>query len=117
MDVVKIVNVTRGSTVAASTEVARSLFTRGRGLLGRKGLPKGGGLLIVPCNSIHSFFMQFPFDAVFLTRDLHVIHVIHEMQPWRVSPLVRRAHAVLELPPGAARAAGLEIGDRLELHP
>lgn len=116
MERVSITHPARGATVAASAEIASSLIERGRGLLGRKGIPEGGGLLIVPCNSIHSFFMRFPFDAVFLDREWRVLHLIHEMKPWRLSRIVRRSHAVLELPPGVVRAAALEPGDRLELH-
>jgi uncharacterized membrane protein (UPF0127 family) len=106
---------TRGVCLGNRVEVARSVWARGRGLLGRSGLPAGGGLLIIPCNSIHSWFMRFPFDALFLDREFRVIHAVHAMPPWRVSPIVRRSHAVLELPAGTARAAGVGVGDQLVL--
>lgn len=113
MEIVSVLDVTRGTEVAARVELANSLVTRGRGLLGRKELPAGCGLLIVPCNSVHSFFMQFRFDALFLDREYRVLHIIAAMKPWRVSRIVRGAHAVLELPAGTARAAGVEAGDQL----
>ena len=58
--------------------------------------------------------MRFPIDAVFLDRDLRVVHVVHDLRPWRKAGK-RGAKAVLELPAGAARRAGLGVGDRLSL--
>jgi uncharacterized protein len=112
-----VLNSTRGATVADRVEVARSAWSRGKGLLGRSGLAPNAGLLIIPCNSIHSFFMQFRFDALFLDRDYRVLQIIHEMKPWRASSLVWRAHAVLELPAGVARGTGVQIGDQLAVQP
>ena len=83
------------------------------GLLGRKGLEPGEGLYIAPCNSIHSFFMAFPFDAVFVDRDWRVVHLMRAMRPFRLSPIVWRSHGVVELAAGTIGASGTEIGDVL----
>ena len=63
--------------------VARTLFERIRGLIGTKSLPKGEGMLILRCNSIHTFFMSFPIDATFLDRDGNRVKVVRNIRPWR----------------------------------
>ncbi len=93
--------------------VAPTFWAKGRGLLGRGSLPPGEGLFIAPCNSIHSFFMQFRFDAVFVDREWRVVHLIKGMPAFRVSRIVRRAHGVVELPEGMIEATGTGLGDDL----
>ena len=85
-----------------------------RGLLGRDRLERGEGLLLRPASSIHTFFMRFPIDAVWLDRNLVVVGVTRDIAPWRTAAQ-RGARAVLELPAGEAAALGLEPGDRLFL--
>lgn len=63
--------------------VARTLFERIRGLIGTKSLPKGEGMLILRCNSIHTFFMSFPIDATFFDRDGNIVKVVRNIRPWR----------------------------------
>ena len=94
--------------------VADRPFSRLRGLIGRRGLVPGEGLLLKPTPSIHTWFMRFPIDAVFLDADLRVLDVSAELRPWRFAGR-RRTRAVLELPSGAARRVGLEPGAALEL--
>jgi uncharacterized protein len=89
-----------------------SSFGRMRGLLGRDGLEPGTGMLIDHAGSVHMFFMRFPIDVVFLARDRTVVGVKHRLAPWRVAG-ARHAVASLELPAGAAAAAGVEKGDVL----
>jgi uncharacterized membrane protein (UPF0127 family) len=83
-----------------------------RGLLGREKLDPGSGMLLTPEPSVHMFFMRFPIDVVFLDRDWKVVGIRHELRPWRVAG-EGRAHASLELPAGAAAAAGITEGDVL----
>ena len=64
-------------------KVARTLFERIRGLIGVKSLPSGEGMLILRCNSIHTFFMSFPIDAVFFDRNDHVVKEVRNIRPWR----------------------------------
>ncbi len=108
------VRTAEGTIVCERCEVAESAFARMRGLLGRTGLEPGTGMLINPAPSVMTFFMRFPIDVVFLDRDRKVVGVRHRLGPWRVAG-ARRAVAALELPAGAAAAAGIEEGDALVL--
>src|SRR5436305_1755042 len=102
------------AVVCDRCEIPESSFGRMRGLLGRDGLEPGGGMLIDRAPSVHMFFMRFPIDVVFLDRDRKVVRVVSRLRPWGVAG-ARRAVAALELPAGAAAAAGVEIGDVLAL--
>ena len=67
-----------------TAEVARGLWERLRGLIGRRDLPPGRGLLILRCNAIHTFFMRFPIDAVFYDRQDRVVRTVRNIRPWRL---------------------------------
>jgi uncharacterized membrane protein (UPF0127 family) len=108
-------NVTRQVTLGTHVRVADTSLERGVGLLKDTELAEGHGLWIIPCNSIHSFWMKFVFDAVFLDRHLKVVHLVREMKPWRISKIKFEAHSVLELPPGAIAGSGTEFGDQFEM--
>jgi uncharacterized protein len=103
-----------GTVVCERCEVADTFLTRGKGLLGKRALAAGEGVLIKPCSSIHMFFMRFPIDAVFLDRDLRVLKVVPDLKPWRMAAK-RGAKAVLEFGAGEAARVGLEPGVRLVL--
>ena len=102
-----------GALLVRCGSAADTFGGRLKGLLGRRELPAGGGLLLEPCNSIHMFFMRFPIDAVYLDADDRVLRVVGDLRPWRVGPTLRRARKVLEVPAGAAGACGLQTGDHL----
>lgn len=85
------------------------------GLLGRAGLDEGEGLWIVPCNSIHTWFMRFPIDAVFVDKQGRVLRIYERLKPWRLTRIVRGAKAVLELPAGRVAQVGVSEGDELVL--
>jgi uncharacterized membrane protein (UPF0127 family) len=108
-------NLTRGTRLAHCARVADTPSTRMVGLLRDTVLAEGDGLWIVPCNSIHSFWMKFIFDAVFLDKNLRVVHLVREMKPWRISKIVFAAHSVLELPPGLITRTQTELGDQFEM--
>ena len=101
-----------GAVVCERCEIPESSFGRARGLLGRDGLEPGGGMLIDRAGSVHMFFMRFPIDVVFLSRDRTVVGVRHRLRPWRYAG-ARRAVAALELPAGRAAEVGVEPGDVL----
>jgi len=103
-----------GRVVCHRCEVADRPLPRLRGLLGRRGLGPGEGMLIRPAPSVHTFFMRFPIDVVFLDRSLTVVKVVHGLRAWRAAG-GRRAVAALELPAGTAVAAGIQAGDVLVL--
>lgn len=110
----RIVNRTREVVVCEHAEVAAGLFARMRGLLGREGLEPGAGMLFRGESSIHSAFMRFEFDAVFMDRALRVVGVSERIRPWRMRG-ARRAHNVLELAGGEIARLGIELGDQLEV--
>ena len=99
--------------LATRLEVADTGPKRNKGLLGRNGLEAGGGLLIVPCESVHTFFMRFPIDLVYLDRKMRVKKVRSNVRPWRLSACLS-AHSVLELAPGTVVKTGVRAGDVLE---
>ena len=103
-----------GRVVCSALSVADTARTRMKGLLGRRSLGDGEGLLLRPAGSIHTAFMRFPIDAVFLDADMRVLRVASNLQPWRLAAQ-RGAKAVVELPAGAAEGMGLAVGLTLEL--
>jgi uncharacterized protein len=94
--------------------VADRPLSRLRGLLGRKELPADEGLMLTPARSIHTWFMQFPIDVVFLESDLTVLGMRESVKPWRYAGW-RGARSVLELPAGTCERRSLKPGDRLTL--
>ncbi|MBA2615394.1 MAG: DUF192 domain-containing protein [Actinobacteria bacterium] len=101
-----------GRTVCERCVVAGSPLARMRGLLGRKALPAGEGILLRPASSVHTAFMRFPIDAVFLDVDGRVLRVAAHLNPWRAAGC-RGARAVLELSAGESERRGVRPGDRV----
>jgi uncharacterized protein len=102
----------RARVVCASCSVADTAWMRLRGLMGRRGLESGEGLLLRPSGSVHTCFMRFAIDVVFLDSELRVLAVSAAVRPWRLR-LQRGARAVLELPAGEAERVGISPGDHL----
>lgn len=111
----RVLNKSRETELASSCNVADTFLKRFIGLMGKKNLETGSGLLITPCNSIHMFFMKFPLDIVFLDRSNTVLYMVAGIKPWRVTKIVNNAHSVLELPARAIEASGTQPGDTLEI--
>lgn len=111
-----VFNATRGTTLATRVATADDAASRSKGLLGRESIAPEEGLWIVPCPMIHTFFMKFPIDVVFLDRGLVVRRVLENLKPWRASPWVLSAHSVLEFKGGVLRGS-VRAGDRLEMKP
>ena len=83
-----------------------------RGLLGRASLPSGEGILLRPAGSVHTFFMRFPIDVVFLDREAVVVGIEPSLRPWKTSGR-RGAKAVVEIAAGECERRGVQVGDRL----
>ena len=111
--VFSIRNTNRGTTLATRARLASSHSARFFGLMGRRGVEDGSGLLLVKSASIHSFFMRFRFDAIFINRENRVIKVVPAMRQWRVAFGGRGAKDVIELPAGVAERTGTQAGDTL----
>jgi uncharacterized membrane protein (UPF0127 family) len=102
------------TAVATAVEVARTRRERRRGLLGRTLLDPSEGLVLAPCAAIHTAFMRFPIDVVFLDGDGRAVRVVHRLQPWRIAVSLK-ARSVVELAAGTLERHPVEIGDRLSL--
>lgn len=113
---VSVRNQTRNTVLAATAQVADTSATRRTGLLKHTHLDPGDGLWIKPCESVHTFFMKFAIDLVYLDRKLKVRKVRHAVPPWRLSACLT-AHSILELPAGTAKQTGTEAGDELVIEP
>lgn len=113
---ISVRNVTRNTVLASAAEVADRGATRRKGLLGRKGLVEGGGLWIVPCESVHTIGMQFPIDLVYLDRRMRVKKVRNSVAAWRMSACLM-AHSVLELPSGTIEQTQTRAGDQILVSP
>jgi len=109
------INTTRGVRLTECGRIADTFYTRFVGLLHDKQLEYGDGIWLIPCNSIHSIGMKFPFDAIFLDRELRVVHLVHEMKHTRISKMVFAAKSVLEVPAGHIFRTATELGDQFEM--
>jgi uncharacterized protein len=109
----QVKNLTRQTVLASCLEVADSGAKRNKGLLGRKGLAAGGGLWIMPCESVHTLGMQFSIDLVYLDRKLRIRKVRSNVAPWRISACFS-ARSVIELPAGTIRNTQSKPGDIVE---
>ena len=109
----RVINRTRSRVLGDKVREARSFKERFVGLMGQKELPMGDGLHIVPCNSIHTFFMRIPIDVVFLDAERRIIRAIQALPPWRATSVYFSAKSVLELPAGVLAASGTQEGDQL----
>jgi uncharacterized protein len=107
-----IVNLSRGTIVCERAVIADRPLPRMRGLLGRQELLAGEGLLLRPAPMIHTAFMRFTIDAVFLDSELTVIRLEPHLEPWRTAG-APGARAVLELADGEIGRRGLAVGHRL----
>jgi uncharacterized membrane protein (UPF0127 family) len=110
-------NQTRQRYLATTLAVAETHWSRLRGLLGASEAEflNGGGLWIRPCRGVHTLAMRFPIDVVYLDRAGTVVHVEHDLRPWRFAPVRMRAASVLELPRHTAASTGTALGDRIEI--
>lgn len=111
---VKAINTTKNIVIVSRVRVANNPVTRFLGLLPESHLPEDDGLLLVPCRSIHSYFMRFIFDAVFIDKTNKVVHLIENMKPWTASSYIWKSKKVLELPAGTISRKSIEINDIIE---
>ena len=104
------INVSKGVALASELEIATSFLARSEGLLGRRGLRPDTGMLIDPCPSVHTWFMRFPIDVIFLDKKNRVVGLRRNMKPWRMAWSWRGAKTI-ELPVGAIAATRTQVGD------
>jgi uncharacterized membrane protein (UPF0127 family) len=109
----RVSNLTRNTVLATSMEVANSASKRNKGLLGREYLSPGEGLWIRPCEAVHTFWMRFPIDLVYLDRKNRIRKLTSDVPPWRLSGCLW-ARSVIELPAGTIRRTQTQLGDTFE---
>jgi uncharacterized protein len=109
----KVVNLTNGAELANHVSTADTFFRRLKGLMFTESLPAGHGLLIQPCQSIHTFFMNYSIDVLYLSKDLEIVGLDETIKPAKVGKFQKRAVSVLELPAGTIRKSGTKIGHYL----
>ena len=103
-----------GQLVASTLIAAFDRATRNKGLLGRHELAPGSAMILAPCSSVHTFFMKFIIDVVFVDRNGSVLKGVADLKPWRIAARPG-AYAVIELNAGAIRRSELKVGDRLSV--
>lgn len=111
----KLLSTTRQQTLIEDLEVATSFWSRAKGLLGRRGLSSEQGLWIVQGNSIHTFFMKFSIDCVFLDKKMRVVSIVENCAPGRLVLPQWGAHSVIELPSGKVKQLQLMKGEVLHV--
>ena len=112
---VQVLNATRGVYLASDAGLAKNILRRGLGLMFRRSLPEGEGLVLIPEGQIHMFFMRFPLDVVHADKQGTVVRILEGIKPWRVGPMVRKCKMVIELPAGTISRTGTVVGDQISL--
>lgn len=115
MKYVRVVNRTRNTVLAERAELADNPWTRFLGLMGRRSLPPGGGLVLKPGGGIHMWFMRVPLDVIHVDKRDQVTHVLRGIKPWRFGPLFVGGKVAIELSAGTAQ--GTQVGDQIEVEP
>lgn len=111
----KIINQDKNIALAKDAALANTVFTRIVGLLGRSGLKEGEALVIKPCTSIHTFFMRFPIDIIFVDKNGRAIKLISSMEPFKLTGIYFKASFAIELPQGIIQATSTKEGDRISV--
>lgn len=106
-------NVNKENIVLENLKLANGFFEKFKGLMWRKRLNKSEGLMILSCNSIHTCFMKFPIDVLFLNMDHEVIAMRKEVKPWRMVNFIKKAYITVEMPEGTIEHKNVEVGDLL----
>jgi uncharacterized protein len=112
-ETVAVLNTTRSTVLGEQITVAGTSLRRLVGLLGKRGLEPGTGLLIIPSQAIHTVAMRFAIDVVFVDRNWQVIHLCPAMVPFRMTGIHWKARCVLELPAGVIAETSTVVGDQL----
>ena len=109
----RIQNITRSTELASSAKEVRGFFGRLAGLINKKKLAKDEGLIIYRCSAVHTMWMKYPIDIVFVDSQLRIRKLIRHLKPWSFSPLVMSACIAIELPVETINRSLTEMGDQL----
>jgi uncharacterized membrane protein (UPF0127 family) len=111
----KKMNRENGEIICSNLKLADSIDERMLGLMFKEEMPNCDGLLISPCNSIHTFFMKMSIDVVFLTKDYEVVKVFYNLKPWRMTSIYFKSRHVLEMKAGTL-IPNLQVGESLRVY-
>jgi uncharacterized membrane protein (UPF0127 family) len=109
------INQTTGQVIASRVKIAQDFQSRSTGLLNRSSLDEDEGLLIKPCNSIHTFFMKFPIDVLFLDQKGKVVRIGESIKPWRLFGALFKGYMVLEVCAGRLKQVRTTVGDSIKI--
>jgi len=112
---VQIVDERTGRVLAEKVVIARTLISKSIGLMFSSQLPAKSALVIPGCKQVHTVFVRFPIDVIFISTDCCVVGIVEHLRPFRVSPYCRKAATVIELPAGTISETGVMIGDLLSI--
>ena len=96
-------------------EVAKSFWKRFLGLMGKKKLPEGQGLLLTDCNNIHMCFMRFSIDVIYIDKDFQIKKIVRSLKPWIGFSICLSADSTIELAAGEAKRLSLEVGQKFKI--
>jgi len=111
----RLINQTQNVILAEDVFIAKTFFTRIKGLLGRKVFLPNQAIILDPCNSVHTFFMHFPIDILFVDKDYKVIDTLPNFSPNRISRTYWNSKKVIELPAGKLNISNTKPADQLQL--
>ncbi len=111
----RIINLTKNTLLADEAKMANTFFTRLVGLLNRNSLRKSEALILTPSNSIHSLFMRFTIDVIFLDKTGKIIKTLPSFKPFRLSPLYLHSNLVIELPENTLQLTQTQPGDIIKI--
>lgn len=111
----RLINETKNTALAEDVFIANTPFKRIKGLLGKKVFPCGQAIILEPCNCVHTFFMHFSIDVLFVDKNYRVIKALPSLHPNKISRIYWHAHKVIELPAGVIIATGTSESDLVKI--
>lgn len=112
---IKLYNSTQNNLISDNVNVAENFFSRAIGLIEKKSFPDAQALVIKPCNSIHTFFMKFPIDVLFVNKNNKIISIYENVKPNRILPVHFNSKLVVELASGQIRVNNICLGDIIRI--
>ncbi len=100
--------------IVPSLSEARSFKDRLVGLMFRRTMNTTEAIYFPNCRQVHTMFVRFPIDLIFINKDFSVVRIIHKMKPYRISPIVFNAYGVIEVTPGFIKKVKIKIGEKLK---
>ncbi len=110
-----VINKSKGTVLADKAELARSFFQRLKGLMFRKKIDSGFGMIFYHCSSIHTFFMRFDIDVIFLDKTNRIVKLYKRFSPCKISSIVLNSYVTIEIPAGVIEKTSTQLGDILEI--